>query len=986
MVVCLGAMAQGGGAVRGVVTDQSGALVPGAQVTVTGPGGVARSAVSGNDGSYSVNGLAPGKYTVKTSAPGLTQVGSDSVDISGATVSLDITLRLVLEKQEITVEEQGTGQVSTDSSQNASSVVVTGDALDALSDDPDDLAADLAALAGPTAGPTGAQIYIDGFSAGDAVLPAKSSIREIRVNQNPFAPEFDQIGFGRTEILTKPGTDRFRGSVSVNYGSDTFNSSNPYAQEKPPFNLQEYSGNLGGSLNKRASYFLDVDYRKIDNGSVIHAVTLDPVTLAIVNPFTEVFTSPINRERISPRLDYQLNQANTLTFRYGFTRTETDNGGVGGFNLESRATNTVLTEHAYQVVETAVLGPHVVDETRFQLLRQHNQQDGVTPGVAVNVAGAFSGGGATNPDNGFIHHHYELQNYVMIAKGSHAIKGGMRLRAVQVYDHTTQNFNGLFTFGGDYAPVLNAADQPVAPGIVCNAAVPNPNCQTISSIEQYRRTLVFYKAGLTGPQVTLLGGNATQYTQAAGVPEAMVGQVDVGLFLGDDWRVRPNFTFTYGVRYETQTNIADHADFSPRLGFAWAPGNKGKSRAKTVIRAGFGIFYTRNNEQNTLLAERFNGVNQIQYTVVNPNFFTQIPPVLPAATSTRRIISSDLRTPYYLQSAISLERQLPHNTTVAATYTISDGLHEFMTRNINAPIPESYTGIAATAAYPYGLSAGPIYELESAGVYRQQFLVINVNSRVNRKVSLFGFYMINRAKSNTDGVGTFPANQYSLAGEYGPASADYHNRANIGGTVTSFWNLRFSPLISMQTGSPFDITTSQDIYGSTVATARPSFAASPNQPGVVATSYGYLNPNPLPGETVLTRNYGRGPGLFAVDLRVAKTFVLNRERAKNAGAQPAEGGRSNGPNVETGPAQRRGVGGFGDDLGTPGGGGAGARNYNLTLSISGRNITNHVNPGPIVGNINSSLFGQSNQIASSGGAFGGSSNNRRIEFQVRLAF
>jgi hypothetical protein len=81
------------------------------------------------------------------------------------------------------------------------------------------------------------------------------------------------------------------------------------------------------------------------------------------------------------------------------------------------------------------------------------------------------------------------------------------------------------------------------------------------------------------------------------------------------------------------------------------------------------------------------------------------------------------------------------------------------------------------------------------------------------------------------------------------------------------------------------------------------------------------------------------------------------------------------------------VGGFGDDLGTPGGGGgAGARNYNLTLSISGRNITNHVNPGPIVGNINSSLFGQSNQIANSGGAFGGSSNNRRIEFQVRLAF
>jgi hypothetical protein len=267
-------------------------------------------------------------------------------------------------------------------------------------------------------------------------------------------------------------------------------------------------------------------------------------------------------------------------------------------------------------------------------------------------------------------------------------------------------------------------------------------------------------------------------------------------------------------------------------------------------------------------------------------------------------------------------------------------------------------------------------------------VVFNVNSRVNRKISLFGYYMINRANSNTDGVGTFPANQYSLAGEYGPANADFHNRANIGGTVTSIWNLRFSPLISMQTGPPFDITTSDDIYGSTVLAARPSFAASPNEPGVVHTSYGDLNPNPLPGETLLPRNYGRGPGQFSVDLRVAKTFALRRERTKkSASTQPVEGGRSAGPNVETGPAQRRGVGGFGDDLGTPGGGGgAGARNYNLTLSISGRNITNHVNPGPIVGNINSSLFGQSNQIANSGGAFGGSANNRRIEFQVRLAF
>ena len=987
---CLAAFGQGTGAVRGVITDQSGAVVPGARVTVTGPGAVARTATSGNDGVYLVNGLARGRYVVRTAVPGLTQTEPASVEISGAVVTLDVTLRLVLEKQEITVEEQSAGQVNTDASSNASSIVVTGDALDALSDDPDDLQADLAALAGPAAGPSGAQIFIDGFSAGDAVLPAKSSIREIRINQNPFAPEFDAIGFGRTEILTKPGTDRFRGAVGFNYGNDTFNSRNPYAQQKAPFDLKEYSGNIGGALNRHASFFLDVSHRKIDNGSVVNAVTLDPKTFAIISPYTQIFSSPGLRQRISPRVDYQINQTNTLTFRYGLTRTDTKEGGVGGFNLDTRASSSLLTEHAYQVVETAILNAHAVDETRFQFLRQHDKQDAAQRSVGINVPGAFNGGGPNNPANGFIHHHYEFQNYIMLAVGSHAVKGGIRLRAVQVYDTSAQNFDGVYIFGGAYGPVLNGAGQALVPGIACNPATPGSNCQTISSIEQYRRTLLFGAARKTPAEIRQLGGGATQFTLARGKPLAMVGQTDIGLFLGDDWRLRPNFTFTYGLRYETQTNIADHTDFSPRIGFAWAPGSKGRGRAKTVVRGGFGMFYERLNEQNTLLAERFDGINQQQFTILNPDTFPLIPTVLPGASSTRRIIASSMRAPYVLQSAIGMERQLPHNTTVAITYTTSRGAHQLLSRNINAPLTGTYTGIAGSGVYPYGVTSGPIYEIESAGIYRQHLVVVNVNSRLNRKVTLFGYYTFNRARSNTDGVNTFPANQYSQAGEYGPAGSDIHNRGNIGGTVSSLWNLRFSPLIVMQSGSPFDIITSQDIFGSTVNTARPSLASDPNRTGVVRTSYGALNPNPLPGETILGRNAGRGPGQFAVDLRMARTFSLRRERgAKGISAAQAEAAGPARPAVTAGPGTgRRGVGGFGDDLGTTGGGGAaaGRRNYNLTVSVAGRNILNHVNQGPIVGNVNSPLFGRSNQIAGGFGAFGGSASNRRIEFQLRLGF
>src|SRR5205085_6812395 len=131
------------------------------------------------------------------------------------------------EKQEVTLQDSSGAGVSTDPASNASTVILRGSDLDALSDNPDDLAADLQALAGPAAGPNGGALYIDGFSGGE--LPPKNAIREIRINSNPFSPEYDKLGFGRIEIFTKPGTDHYRGNVHYNYANDFWNSRNPYS-------------------------------------------------------------------------------------------------------------------------------------------------------------------------------------------------------------------------------------------------------------------------------------------------------------------------------------------------------------------------------------------------------------------------------------------------------------------------------------------------------------------------------------------------------------------------------------------------------------------------------------------------------------------------------------------------------------------------------------------------------------------------------------
>src|SRR5438132_854765 len=232
------------------------------------------------------------------------------VVIGPAVQTVNLQLKVVGGAEQITVEDTAVS-VTPEPANNASATVLGGDDLQAVSDNPDDLIAELIVIAGPKAGPGGASVFIDGFSGGQA--PSKESIREIRINQNPFSAEYDRLGTGRIEILTRPGTNQFHGSESFNFANDFWNSRNPYAQQKAPFLLKEYSGNLGGPMGKRASFFLDLRRDAVDNGAIINGTTLDPVTLSIVNPFTDVFRIPQRRWGINPRTDYQLSANNTLT-------------------------------------------------------------------------------------------------------------------------------------------------------------------------------------------------------------------------------------------------------------------------------------------------------------------------------------------------------------------------------------------------------------------------------------------------------------------------------------------------------------------------------------------------------------------------------------------------------------------------------------------------------------------------------------------------
>src|ERR1035437_464413 len=824
---------------RGQVTDESGAVIPGAKVTLNGRSGAVKSAVADNNGSYTFAGVPPGDYTVQASAPDLSQPQAAKVTLRAGSQSLNLMLKVASISEKLTVQETSAPALTTDSSGSAGAVVLRGADLEALSDDPDDLAADLAALAGPSAGPNGGSIFVDGFSGGQ--LPPKESIREIRINQNPFSPEYDKLGYGKIEIFTKPGSDKYRGTAQWNFADDFWNTRNPYSPTKAPFLLNEFEGSAGGPLTRKSSFTLDAQRNMVDNGSITHAVTIDPGTLA-TKPFAGILTTPGRFTNISPRVDYQLGQNHTLMFRYGITHSDVPDNGIGGFDLISRGYHSQFTNQTVQAADTALIGP-AVNETRFQYYRSATQALANSLSPAILVLQSVNGGGTALGRTFDTQNSYELQNYTSMLHGRHCWRFGVRLRRQTDTSVSPQNFNGTFTFGGGaLAPVLDARNQPMPD------ANGQPLLAPLTSIERYRRTLIFQQLGDSPAQIRALGGGATQFTMNTGTAELAVHQMDVGIFAGDEWRLRPSLTLNLGVRYETQTNIHDWRDLAPRLAFAWAPGGAGQKRAKTVLRAGFGIFYDRFPLANTLAAQRYNGLVQQQLVVPTPDFFPNVPsPATLAGFQSTQVIqqvSSRLRAPYILQSAATIERQLPANTTLAVTYTNSHGLHLFRSADINAPLPGTYNpGVSNSGLFPLG-HPGPLELMESSGIYNQNQVIANVNAKLNAGLSLFGFYVYNHARSNTDGVGTFPADPYNFAGEYAAASTDVHHRFTVGGSISLKWAVRISPFVVAQTGAPFDITAGSDLFGTTLFNGRPGIATDAAKPGLIQTAYGLLDPNP----------------------------------------------------------------------------------------------------------------------------------------------
>jgi hypothetical protein len=945
---------------RGVVTDPSGALVPGALVQLRGLGGEQR-ATTDISGQYAFPAVRPGKYLMRVIVKGFSVSQKQNFEISGP-VSLDVQLVIAAEAQVVNVEDEA-GRVGTDPTSNASAIVLGERELEALSDDPDELMQQLQAMAGPSGGPSGGQIYIDGFSGGN--LPSKSSIREVRINSNPLSPEYDKPGFGRVEIFTKPGSDKFRGQAFFQYNKEFLNTRSPLLTQstRPPFQQHFYGLSLTGPIKKqKASFGLEFERRDINENAFIFATTLD--SNLNIKQINQGVVTPQTRTSITPRIDYTINAANTLVVRYQDTRVELDKEGVGNFGLASRAYDQTNTENTLQLTETAVLSPKTINETRFQYMRTRLSNVGDNSIPAISVQGAFDGGGPQIGNSGNTNHRWELTNMTSRTHGTHTLKWGGRLRQTFLDDTSVNNFGGLFTFLGGSGPQLDGNNQPI----------PNTKID-LSALEVYRRTLLFSQAGLSPALIRQYGGGATQFRLNAGSADVSLNQFDIGLFVNDDWRLRPNLTLSYGVRYETQTNIGDFGDWAPRIGVAWGVDGRASKPAKTVVRAGFGIFFDRIGENVTLQTDRFNGTTQQSYLIQLPDFYPTVPSPSSLAGSRQpqqlQLIYDGIRAPRTYQVNAGVDRQINKYARFSVTYFSNRGVHLQRSRDINAPI---------NGVFPSG-DAQLRLLTESTGFSRTHQLIISPNMNY-KKIFLFGFYML--GSGNTDAEGQ-PADPYNLRSEWGPSSfADVRQRFLIGTSLPLPWKFSVSPFFFTSSGSPYNITTGHDTNGDSFTTERPALVAggpADCRGGSLfyASGFGCFNLSPAPGAATIGRNYGRGPATVNFNLRVARSWAFGNRGESGL----AEGGGPIGLGGARGGAMGPIPGG-----GPPAGmfGAASGKKYNLTLSASARNLLNHPNYTPPSGDLSSPFFGVYRSLSGFGPFGSPTTYNRKVDIQLRLMF
>jgi len=884
------------------VVDQTGAIVQNATVTVISLD-VAKNTlapVKTNDkGIASLAGLAPGRYKIEAEFPGFE-----------VRVLPDVRLKSGDNKHVAVLAIQGLQDsvtVSRDKQEAAADrratfgTALTREQIDSLSDDPDEMAQQLQDMAGGNG-----VIRVDSFEGGR--LPPKTAIKAIHITRDAFAAENHYAGGLFIDIITQPGIGPLRTNMNTRLRDGSLSGKPPTdisTDRKGPERMQSYNGGIGGSIIKqKASFSVNVNSNLSFDTPYFNYTGPDGVkvtSLAPRRPRDNMFTFGL--------FDYAVTRDQTLRAQYFEERSSSHGIGVGGFDLLERGYSNEDRNHTLRIQEAGPLGRRFFTNTRASINWSHSDSHSVFEGPTIMVLDTFTSGGRQQR-GGSRSKSLNLQSDLDYVRGINSIRAGMQLDGGSYHSDASSNYFGTYTF---------------------------------EDIDAYRT------------------GQPRSFTLRTGDPNIDYWNLQAGMYLQDDIRVRKNLTLSPGLRYEAQTHLSDYNNFGPRFGVTWAPGKSGK----TTLRGSAGIFYDWLSSSVYEQTIRVDGVRQRELNVFDPSYPVIDPASLGIAAPTNKYLLSDgLQMQRNTRFSAGIDRALTRMLRVNATYQHIVGQHLMRGENLNpfvngarpdpsfsnvvevvgdARLRQDNLNIGAVVNFnvPKSGAAAPGGPIMINGGGGMMFMgappppppapgskPTPANARWNwRRMSLFTNLGFGRASNNTDGAFSMPANG-RLQDDWGPTNFDVRHRFNVAWSSQQLRNFNANLNFNTSGASPYTIRAGTDLNGDLVFTDRPEGVG---------------------------RNSARGTAQWNINGFFTYFWQFGKPVAMPGGITF----RSDGGALSAAQTAGQNVG-----------------RYRLSLNVNVQNLTNHANYAGFIGTILSPQFGKPQTV------FG----TRKVDVGVGISF
>jgi hypothetical protein len=744
-------------AITGTVLDSSGASVPAAKVVLRRGTDAPQSTATEPNGAFRFDQVARGDYEIEIRQDGFRSSITRVRVGARPPAPLKIVLVVAELKQDVTVDSR-TEQVSTDTSDNLNAIAVSSQQLENLPVfDQDYIGTMSRFLDAGAVGTNGVTVVVDGLESTQVPVSA-SAIQEVKINQDPYSAEFSRPGRGRIEIITKPGSDEYHGTVNFLFRDSVLNARDPFALTRAPEQRRIFEGSLTGPVghSKTTSFLITGNRQEEDLQAVIFAIGPN-------GQIDENVPTPQRNTEFSGSINHLFGRTQLVSFRGLYTDRTQQNQGVGGFTLPETGADFEDREDLFFFNHRGLITPKLVNQFRMLVFgRQHTSTRSVDRGPKIVVQDAFTGGGA-QADRLQTENHFTITEVLGYSTGKHSIRGG-----INIPDISRRGLDDYTNFGGTY---------------------------TFATLDDY------------------LQHRPLSVVQQRGEGHLYFWEKVVGGFIQDEFRLRSNLQLTAGVRYDWQNYFHDDNNVSPRFSFAYAPGRQ----RRLVIRGGFGIFYDRTGPQPIFDLIRYDGQHLLKYIVSDPSF-----PYLPAtgAAQPPSIVRLDptVKIPMTAQFGLGVERQLSKGATLAVNYAGLRGMNLFRSRDVNAPLPPFYLSRPNNNDSQIRQIESSA-DLESHSL---EIAVRGNFSRYFNGIAQYTLSRAYTNVGGTRTINTFPANSWDLNGEWARSDFDARHRFNLLGSVTPGKGYNFGIGVAMNSGTPYSITTGRDDNHDGLAIDRPA--------------------------------------------------------------------------------------------------------------------------------------------------------------------